>query len=162
MMTALLTSVMYQLLLQVATKKFLTSWLLENGWVLESVAGVHTVSEGLMLTRAIMMLPIGWAATEVIFSSETEKTKVKKEDIEEDFSGRFGAILKLWMTKLSPRTRKVVKRTLLVAAYQTAGASAGVAGTVKGGNIMGATGLSGVWAASTIVVGAVLGWVGRA
>ncbi|CCX17413.1 hypothetical protein FPQ18DRAFT_275131 [Pyronema domesticum] len=162
MMTALLTSVVYQLLLQVATKKFLTSWLLENGWVLESVAGVHTVSEGLMLTRAIMMLPIGWAATEVIFSSETEKTKVKKEDIEEDFSGLFGVILKLWMTKLSPRTRKVVKRTLLVAAYQTAGASAGVAGTVKGGNIMGATGLSGVWAASTIVVGAVLGWVGRA
>ncbi|KAF8543881.1 hypothetical protein BDD12DRAFT_801609 [Trichophaea hybrida] len=152
---AILTSVIYQLVLQVAAKKFLTSWLLGSGWNLESVASVHTVTEALMLTRAMMMLPIGWAATEVIFSSDGEK--VKKQDVEEDFKGLLGCIQRMWMTKLSPKTRKVVKRTLLVAAYQTAGATAGVAGTVKGGDIVGAAGLSGVWAVATAIVGIVLG-----
>ncbi|KAF8251861.1 hypothetical protein K440DRAFT_658492 [Wilcoxina mikolae CBS 423.85] len=157
---AILTSVIYQLVLQVAAKKFLTSWLLGSGWNLESVASVHTVTEALMLTRAMMMLPIGWAATEVIFSSDGEK--VKKQDVEEDFKGLLGCIQRMWMTKLSPKTRKVVKRTLLVTAYQTAGATAGVAGTVKGGDLVGAAGLSGVWAVATAIVGIVLGWVGSA
>ena len=154
---ALLTSVIYQLVLQVAAKKFLTSWLLGSGWNLESVVSVHTVTEALMLTRALMMMPIGWAATEVIFSSGGEKEKKQEED---DFKGAFGCIVRMWMTKLSPKTRKVVKRTLLVAAYQAAGATAGVAGIVKGGDIVGAAGLSGVWAVATTIVGIVLGWVG--
>jgi hypothetical protein len=160
---ALLTSVIYQLTLQVAAKKFLTLWLIGAGWELESVVGVHLVTEALMLTRAIMMLPIGWAATEVIyFSDKKGKRDVEDiESIEEDAKGLFGLIVRMWIKKLSPKTRKVIKRTALVAVYQAAGATAGVAGTVKGGNLVGAAGLSGVWIVATTIVGIVLGWVGE-
>jgi len=156
---ALLTSVIYQLVLQVAAKKFLTAWLLGAGWTLESVQSVHSVSEALLLTRALMMLPIGWAATEVIFLSNRE---TEEGGSDQSYGGLFGWLVKIWMTKLSAKTRKVAKRTLLVAAYQAAGATAGVAGTVKGGDVVGAAGLSGVWVVATAVVGTVLGWVSKA
>lgn len=156
---ALLTSVIYQLVLQVAAKKFLTAWLLGAGWTLESVQSVHSVSEALLLTRALMMLPIGWAATEVIFLSNRE---TEEGGSDQSYGGLFGWLVKIWMTKLSAKTRKVAKRTLLVAAYQVAGATAGVAGTVKGGDVVGAAGLSGVWVVATAVVGTVLGWVSKA
>ena len=130
---------------------------------MESVASVHNVTEAMLLTRALMMLPIGWAATEVIFfSEEDKKQRSAGEGIEDDFKGLFGFLVKMWMTKLSPRTRRLVQRTAMVAAYQAAGATAGVAGTVQGGDLTGAAGLSGVWAVATGVVGLVLGWVGKA
>jgi hypothetical protein len=69
--------------------------------------------------------------------------------------------VKLWINNLSPRTRQLVKRTLLVSTYQAAGATVGVAGTVKGGNLIGAAGMSGVWALATMVNGLMLGWVGK-
>lgn len=158
---ALLASVIYQLVLQVAAKKFLTAWLLAAGWTLESVQSVHVVSEALLLTRALMMLPIGWAATEVIFLPNGDKQGGKDGD-DQSYRGLLGWLVKIWMTKLSSKTRKVVKRTLLVAAYQAAGATAGVAGTVKGGDLTGAAGLSGVWVVATTIVGIVLGWVSKA
>jgi hypothetical protein len=157
---ALLTSFIYQLTLQVAAKKFLTTWLLGAGWELESVVSVHNVTEALMLTRALMMLPIGWAATEVILTADEEEKKVRAEGVEEDVKGLVGCLVKMWF-KLSPKTRKVIKRTAVVAAYQTAGATGGVAATVKGGDWVGAAGLSGVWVAATTIVGLVLGWVGE-
>jgi len=105
-----------------------------------------------------MMLPIGWAVTEVF--SGGEKKQAKAEGIEEDVGGLLDWVVKMWMEKLSPKTRKVVKRTALIAAYQAAGATAGVAATVKGGDLMGAAGLSGVWVVATAAVGVILGWVG--
>jgi len=156
--TALLISMIYQFVLQVASKKFLTTWLIGAGWELESVGSVYLVTEALMLLRAIMMLPVGWAVTEVFSGGENKQTKA--EGIEEDVGGLLDWIGKMWMEKLSLKTRKILKRTALVAAYQAAGATAGVAATVKGGDLMGAAGLSGVWVGATAIVGVVLGWVG--
>lgn len=158
--TALLSSIIYQLVLQVAATKFLTIWLLSSGWNLESVTNVHAVTEGVLLTRAVMMLPIGYAATDIIFADEVQDKEVEKKD-QKGFVGFAGWFQRLWMTKLSPRTRKIIKRTIMVAIYQAAGATAGVAGTVKGGDLHGAVGLSGVWVVATTIVGAVFGWVGR-
>jgi hypothetical protein len=155
-----LTSFIYQLTLQVGAKKFLTSWLLGAGWELESVESVHNVTEAQMLTRALMMLPIGWAATEVILTADGQAKKPRAEGIEEDAKGLMACLVKMWL-KLSPKTRKVIKRTAVVAAYQAAGATGGVAATAKGGDWVGAAGLSGVWVAATTIVGLVLGWVGE-
>jgi len=158
--TALLSAVIYELVLQVASKRFLTTWLLGSGWELESVASVHTFNEALLLTHALTMLPIGYAATDMIFYSYGDGKKQGTSE-EEDFKGLLGYVMWLWVKKLSPRTRRVIKRTSLVATYQAAAAAAGVAGTVKGGNLVGAAGLGATWAVATAIVGLVLGWVGK-
>ncbi|KAA8912781.1 hypothetical protein FN846DRAFT_932779 [Sphaerosporella brunnea] len=159
--TSMLASLLYQLTLQIASK-FLTPWLLLTGWELDSVENVYAVNEGLILSRALMMMPIGWAATEVLYAPESKRksTQVKSSGIEEDLTGLMGSVEAMWL-KLSPKTRKVIKRTALIAAYQAAGVTVGVAGTVKGGNLSGAVMLAAAWTVATITVGGVLAWVGR-
>lgn len=116
------------------------------------------------------MIPVGWAASEIIFYSPndssdsavtTHPAPEKKEGAPEDASGILAYFYNLWIKSLSPRSRKVVKRTLLVAAYQGVSSTVVTAGTVKGGEMMGAAGVSGVWTIATVIVGAVLGWVGK-
>lgn len=161
---ALLTSTIYQLIAYTASVKFLTTWLIESGWELESVARVHDVSEGVLLARAALMIPVGWAASEIIFYSPSDSSDSVPEENEGPSEGQTGScacLARLWIKSLSPRTRKIVRRTLLVAAYQSVNSTVTLAGTVKGGNLMGAGGVSGVWTVATLVVGAVLGWVGK-
>lgn len=162
LVNTLLTSTIYQLILYTASMKFLTTWLIQSGWELESVARVHDVSEGVLLARAAMMVPVGWAASEIIFYSpnDSSDSAEKKEGPGEGQTGVWAYIVRLWIKSLSPRARKIVRRTLLVAAYQSVNSTVTLAGTVKGGDLRGAGGVSGVWTLSTVVVGAVLGWVG--
>lgn len=160
----LLISTIYQLILYTASMKFLTTWLIECGWELESVTRVHGVSEGDLLARAAMMIPVGWAASEIIFyspndSSDSAVTE-KKEGPTDEQTGVWAYLVKLWIKSLGPRTRKIVRRTLLVAVYQSVNSTVTLAGTVKGGDLKGAAGVSGVWTVATVVVGVVLGWVG--
>lgn len=160
---ALLTSTIYQLIVYTASVKFLTTWLIESGWELESVARVHDVSEGVLLARAALMIPVGWAASEIIFYSPSDSSEAPEEN-EGPPAGQTGIcayLARLWVKSLSPRSRKIVRRTLLVAAYQSVNSTVTLAGTVKGGDLRGAGGVSGVWTVATLVVGAVLGWVGK-
>lgn len=169
LVNTLLTSTIYQLILYTASMKFLTTWLIQSGWELESVARVHDVSEGVLLVRAAMMIPVGWAASEIIFYSPNDSSDStmtshpapeKKEGPDEGQTGVWAYIVRLWIKSLSPRARKIVRRTLLVAVYQSVNSTVTLAGTVKGGDLRGAAGVSGVWTLATVVVGAVLGWVG--
>lgn len=122
-----------------------------------------------MLVRAAMMIPVGWAASEIIFYSPNDSSDSavtshpaigKKDGPDEGQTGVWGYIVRLWIKSLSPRARKIVRRTLLVAVYQSVNSTVTLAGTVKGGDLRGAAGVSGVWTLATVVVGAVLGWVG--
>ncbi|RPA99709.1 hypothetical protein L873DRAFT_1827873 [Choiromyces venosus 120613-1] len=166
-LTTLLSSGIYQLVLYSAGRKFLTSWLLTSGWDLESVVRVHDAPEAVLLARALMMMPVGWAASEIIFYSpngsadSTIPSDPAPEEIKQDYTGVWGFFLCMWMNRLSPRSRKIIKRTLLIASYQGISSVVDLAGTVKGGDLRGAVGVSGVWAAATMIVGAVLCWVGR-
>ena len=153
--TALLICSIYQLSVHLASNYFLTTYLLGAGWDLESTVRVHAPADAAVLIRGLLMLPIGYAASDVIFFTEDA---AEKED-GEALRGLVGIVKGLWR-KLSPRTRGIVKRTLAVVVYQTAGAVKS-ASSVKGGNWQGAAAMSGVWAASTLLVGAVLGWVGN-
>lgn len=112
------------------------------------------MNEAVLLGRAVMMLPVAWAAAEVLFPEEGRV----EEEAGKLCAGRAG---RLWRRALSEKSRRVVERTALVAVYQVLGATAGVAGTVKGGELVGAAGLAGVWVLATGVVGGVLGWVGK-
>jgi hypothetical protein len=168
LLTALLSSSIYQLILYSAAKKFLTAWLLGCGWGIESVVRVHDASEAVLLARALMMLPVGWAASEIIFYSpnNSSESTIPMEPApgsadSRDYSGAWGFIVGLWMKRLSPRTRKIIKRALLIAGYQSISSVVGLAGTVKGGNMAGAAGVSGVWTVATTAVGIVLCWVGK-
>ncbi|KAI5847795.1 hypothetical protein DFP73DRAFT_474506 [Morchella snyderi] len=169
LLTTLLTSTLYQLVLHSTGKKFLVGWLISSGWDIESVVRVHDAPEGVLLARSFLMIPIGWAASEIIFYSPNDATDSaittyppveKNEGPGEEATGVWAYILRLWLKSLSPRGRKIVKRTLLVAAYQGVSATVALAGTVKGGDFKGAMGISGVWTLATVLVGAVLGWVG--
>lgn len=157
-LASLLTSSIYQLVLQAASARFLTTWLIGSGWDLESVARAHSTTEAMILVRAAMMLPMGAAVADIIFFSHQDEREVKREG---ELEGLIGWVVKQWMTRLAPRTRRLIKRSLLVATYQAAGVTVIVAQTVKGGNLVGAAGMSGVWAVATAAVGVVLGWVGR-
>lgn len=168
LLTALLSSSIYQLVLYSSAKKFLSSWLLTCGWDIESVERVHDASEAVLLVRALMMMPVGWAVSNIISysPSDSPESTITMEPTPgnanlRDYSGVWGCIVGLWMKKLSPRTRKIVKRTLLIAGYQSISSVVGLAGTVKGGNMAGAAGISGVWTAATMAVGVVLYWVGK-
>lgn len=131
---------------------------------------VHDAPEGVLLARAVMMIPVGWAASEIIFYSPNDSSDSavtshpapeKVEGPTEDATGVCAYLVRLWIRSLSPRSRKIVKRTLLVAAYQSVSSTVALAGTVKGGDLRGAAGVSGVWKLATLVVGTVLGWVGK-
>ncbi|KAI5804457.1 hypothetical protein EDC01DRAFT_716007 [Geopyxis carbonaria] len=157
--TALLASSVYQLCLHVASAKFLTTWLLSAGWDLESVARAHSAPEAILLTKALMMLPIGWAISDVVFFSDNDISEIPEPKDGEIAKGIWAMVARTWM-RLSPRTRNIVKRTFVVAAYQVGGATSG-ASIIKGGNYQGAAGMSSVWASSTTIVGLVLAWVGN-
>lgn len=128
---------------------------------------VHDAPEAVLLARAMMMMPVGWAATEIIFYSPNGPTDSTipadpaPEEITQDYTGVWGFFLRMWMNRLSPRSRKIIKRTLLITSYQGISSVVRLAGTVKGGDLRGAAGVSGVWAVATMIVGAVLCWVGR-
>lgn len=116
------------------------------------------------------MIPVGWAASEIIFYSPNNASDSavtphpapeKNEGPPDDMTGFWAYLWRLWIKSLSPRSRKVVRRTLLVATYQSVSSTVLLAGTVKGGDLRGAAGVSGVWTVATVVVGAVLGWVGK-
>lgn len=108
-----------------------------------------------------MMIPLGWAISEIIFySPDTSTAPEKKEGPDEGQTGMWAYLVRLWIKSLSPRNRKIVRRTLLVAVYQSVNSTVTLAGTVKGGDMRGAAGVCGVWTVATVVVGAVLGWVG--
>ncbi|KAL7270705.1 hypothetical protein RUND412_006582 [Rhizina undulata] len=169
--TTLLASAVYELTLFTLTKTFLTTHLLASGWDLESVQRVHNTSEAVLLARAAMMLPIGWAAAEIIFFSpkgSADSTVARERPASEDNTANaddeiewmWRRLVNWWVGVLSPRSRRIIQRTVLVIVYQTAAAMVQLAGSAKGGDLYGAIGIGGVWTVATLVVGGVLGWVG--
>lgn len=167
---SLFAASIYQLALHVASEKFLTDWLLRCGWEMEQwgATKIGYAPETLNFTRTGLMLPVGWAMTEIL-SHRSEKEEALEararsgaaaEDAEEDVvGGLLKYFAKSWM-KLRPETRRVIRRTALVAVYQAFGATSG-ASQLKSGNLVGALGMGGVWAVATLLVGPALGWVER-
>lgn len=169
---SLFAASIYQLALHVASEKFLTDWLLRCGWEMEQwgATKIGYAPETLNFTRTGLMLPVGWAMTEILgYRSDKEealearaRSGARAGDAEEEedvVGGLLSFFARSWM-KLRPETRRVVRRTALVAVYQAFGATSG-ASQLKSGNLVGALGMGGVWAVATLLVGPALGWVER-
>ncbi|TGZ84350.1 hypothetical protein EX30DRAFT_338883 [Ascodesmis nigricans] len=161
---SLFAASIYQLALHVASEKFLTDWLIKNGWEMEQwgATRIGYAVETLNFTRTGLMLPVGWAMAEILGykSKQEELQEAKDEDEDEDVvEGLLGYFLNNWR-KLRPETRRVIRRTVLVMTYQVFGATSD-ASQLKGGNFFGAVGIGGAWVVSTLLVGPALGWVER-
>ncbi|KAE8382570.1 hypothetical protein BDV26DRAFT_277937 [Aspergillus bertholletiae] len=128
------------------------------------ISAVHAGPAGLP-TLFLALLPAGWAARDLLFVSSTGATAPRAtEPTEKSATSREGEYLacavyrKTWGA-LTPKTRVLISRTVLLAAMLLGNTIVQLAGTIEGINIEGASAWGSIWAVAIVVVGATFGWI---
>lgn len=111
----------------------------------------------------ITLLPAGYAARELLFVSSTGWS-LDREGEEHHRSEREGEYLvtslynRTWAS-LSPKTRILISRTVVLATMTLLNTVVQVAGTIQGAEVVGATGWGAIWAVAALSIGTYFAWV---
>ncbi|KAJ5684120.1 uncharacterized protein N7477_000465 [Penicillium maclennaniae] len=126
------------------------------------ISAAHAGPAGLPVLF-LTLIPVGYAVRDFLFVSSAGNSRSSAED-NANLEERQGEVLfmslyrKTW-GQLSVKTRILASRTLLLASVILLNTVVQVAGTVQNVSVVGAFVWGSVWAAATLVVGGVFGWV---
>ncbi|KAB8266995.1 hypothetical protein BDV30DRAFT_231989 [Aspergillus minisclerotigenes] len=133
----------------------------------ENIPDISAVNAGPagLPTLFLGLLPAGWAARDLLFVSSTGAAASKRtESTEKNPTSREGEYLacavyrKTWGA-LSPKTRVLISRTVLLAVMLLSNTIVQLAGTIEGISIEGASAWGSIWAVAILAVGATFGWI---
>ncbi|KAE8350193.1 hypothetical protein BDV28DRAFT_139595 [Aspergillus coremiiformis] len=157
--TSILTVVLY---LSYAT--WLPAQLVLHFVNIPDISTVHAGPAGLP-TLFVALLPAGWAARDFLFVSSAGAVASKKTDTTEkkfvSHEGEYlvcGVYRQTW-GRLSPKTRILASRTVLLAVVLVSNTIVQLAGTVEGISMKGASIWGSVWAVAIFAVGLTFGWI---
>ncbi|KAL5357856.1 hypothetical protein BJX96DRAFT_28854 [Aspergillus floccosus] len=159
--TAIFTTVLY-----LSYASFLPTRLVLHFQDIPDITAVHAGAEGLPILF-LALLPAGCAARDFLFVSsagaataEKEKKKAAgQEDAPREGEYLACAVYRKTWGRLSTKTKVLAGRTLILAAVLLLNTIVQVAGTVNGVDVEGAAVWGGVWAAATVVIGTLFGWI---
>ncbi|KAG2412266.1 hypothetical protein HFD88_009823 [Aspergillus terreus] len=165
--TTVAATAIFTTVLSLSYASFLPTRLVLHFQDIPDITAVHAGPEGLPILF-LALLPAGCAARDFLFVSSAgavtaEKEKKQKGAGQQD-APREGEYLacavyrKTW-GRLSTKTKVLAGRTLVLAAVLLLNTIVQVAGTVKGVDVEGAAVWGGVWAAGTVAVGTLFGWI---
>lgn len=162
--TALLATAIYTVNLYLHYETWLPASLVVYLERLPNIAKAHAGPAGLPILF-VSLLPAGWAARDFLFASSAGTPVPKGSDVDkEGSSSRHGEYLaasiyrKTWGA-LSPRTRVLISRTAILAAFIMTNTIAEIAGTINGASVEGASAWGFVWTLGTVIVGLMYGWI---
>ncbi|KAF2151052.1 hypothetical protein K461DRAFT_279824 [Myriangium duriaei CBS 260.36] len=160
MVTFFLT-VTYAVTIFACLQSFLPSYIVSQF----DIRTLEPVRSATFLILLAALLPIGNAAKSFLYVPSTYLARASLE--EKDFDPKtatFGETIayNLGLSGWGKREDVLVRRTLLLAALTLGASIAKIFGTVEGAELTGAIGWGGVWAATSLLAGAGLGYVGDA
>jgi len=115
----------------------------------------------------LTLLPAGYAARDLLFVSSTGWSVDGAVDLTESVAveknpqGEYvttSVYNKLW-GNMSPKTRILISRTVVLATMILLNTVIQVAGTIRGVDVEGATGWGGIWAVAALSIGATFAWI---
>jgi hypothetical protein len=160
--TSVLAAAIFAVLLEASFATYLPGWLITHFTGLRTLDSAHRGASGLP-TLLLALVPAGVAAMEFLFAPSTAAPGATVEAApafdpatssfaEHVYHNSWG-----WY---SPRQKKLISRTALLTYLMVAESVVQLWGTIAGVELEGALGYASVWGAGTVVVGAVLDWVG--
>ncbi|KAF2139561.1 uncharacterized protein K452DRAFT_231905 [Aplosporella prunicola CBS 121167] len=157
--TSLLGSAIYSVVLSAAFLTFLPSFMVVHFEGLVSLVRAHAAS---LVTLFITLAPLGYAAREFLLtpslSAQTHRGDAEHEAFNPETAGLVEHLMhNFWWG--SKKTRVLIKRTATLVVFSWMHSFAHAAGVLEGGDVVGAAGYSGVWAAGSLLSGLIFRWV---
>jgi hypothetical protein len=157
----LLASSIYAVVIYASFSKWLPVYLIGHFKDIPNLEKAHTV---MLPALFAAFVPLGWASHTFLFSPSTAAGR-SLADLKNEKFNRATATLSepvrrnIWGWKKG--TKVLLERTLVLSTMVGLTTWIRVWGTVEGAEPLGAAGWAGVWAASCLMEGVVLGWVGE-
>ncbi|KAJ5103452.1 hypothetical protein N7532_003981 [Penicillium argentinense] len=128
---------------------------------LRDISAAHAGPAGLPVLF-VTLIPAGYAVRDFLFVSSTGHSE-DAADKEQTASREDEYLVVDWYRKtwcqLSTKTRILASRTLILATCVLLNTTVQIAGTIQNVSVQGAATWGGLWAVSTLAIGATFGWI---
>jgi len=164
--TAIYTSVAasstFAVLLYISFSTWLPVFLVTHFDGIPDITATHAGPAGLP-AMFFSLLPAGYAARDLLFlnsagwSPEPESSGAKPSSNSKEYL--VASLYRRTWGRLRAKTRILLLRTIALASMMVLNTIVRVWGTIKGVDIVGATGWGSIWAVAALVIGLTFGWI---
>lgn len=164
--TSVAASAIFSMFLYLSFYTWLPAFLVTHFEDIPDIRAVHAGPAGLP-GLFLSLLVEGYAARDLLFvssagwSAEEKSPSSKEQPAVADRQGEYliTSVYNRTWGALSRKTRILITRTVLLAAFTLLNTIVQVSGTIKGVDVQGSAGWGAIWATAQLTIGLIFGWI---